>query len=277
MTGRVEGKVAFITGAARGQGRSHALRLAEEGADVIALDVCAPVETVGYPLGTEADLEETVALVEKFGRRCVPIQADVRDFDAVQAGLTRGVSELGHVDIVCANAGILTMGGAHEQSAEQWETMIGVNLTGVWHTVKAAMPALMEQGTGGSVIITSSLMGLKGSSWAVSYVAAKFGVVGMAKTLAHELAPYRVRVNTLHPTNVHTAMLDNDFILSQLAPEVAKPQWEDAGGTLSALNLWPIPAIETSDVSNAVLWLASDEARYVTGISLPIDLGGSAK
>lgn len=277
MAGRVEGKVAFITGAARGQGRSHAVRLAEEGADIIALDVCGPVETVGYPLGTEADLEETVNLVEKHGRRCVPVQADVRDFDAVQAGLDRGLSELGRVDIVCANAGILTMGGAHEQSSEQWETMIGVNLTGVWHTVKAAMPALMEQGTGGSVIITSSLMGLKGSSWAVGYVSAKFGVVGMARTLAHELAPHRVRVNTLHPTNVHTPMLDNDFILGQLAPETPNPRWEDAGEGLSALNLWPMPAIEMSDVSNAVLWLASEESRYVTGISLPIDLGGSAK
>lgn len=277
MAGRVEGKVAFITGAARGQGRSHALRLAEEGADIIALDVCGPVETVGYPLGTEADLEETVNLVEKHGRRCIPVQADVRDYEAVQAGLARGLSELGHVDIVCANAGILTMGGAHEQSSEQWETMIGVNLTGVWHTVKAAMPALMEQGTGGSVIITSSLMGLKGSAWAVGYVSAKFGVVGMARTLAHELAPHRVRVNTLHPTNVHTPMLDNDFILGQLAPETPNPRWEDAGESLSALNLWPMPAIETSDVSNAVLWLASEEARYVTGISLPVDLGGSAK
>lgn len=277
MAGRVKGKVAFITGAARGQGRSHALRLAEEGADIIALDICAPVETVGYPLGSEEDLKETVAEVEKLGRRCIPIQADVRDYDAVQAGLNRGVSELGHVDIVCANAGILTMGGAHEQTDEQWDTMIGVNLTGVWHTVKAAMPALMEQGTGGSVIITSSLMGLKASPWAVSYVAAKFGIVGMAKTLAHELAPHRVRVNTLHPTNVHTAMLDNEFILGQLAPEVTGPQWKDADSALSALNLWPIPAVEMSDVSNAVLWLASEEARYVTGISLPIDLGGSAK
>ena len=277
MAGRVEGKVAFITGAARGQGRSHALRLAEEGADIIALDVCAPVETVGYPLATEADLKETVALVEKFGRRCVPVTADVRDFDAVRAGLDEGLSELGHVDIVCANAGILTMGGAHEQSEEQWQTMIGVNLTGVWHTVKAAMPALMEQNTGGSVIITSSLMGLKGSAWAVGYVSAKFGVVGMSRTLAHELAPYRVRVNTVHPTNVHTPMLDNDFILPQLAPEVENPAWEDANEMLSSLNIWPMPAIEASDVSNAVLWLASEESRYVTGISLPVDLGGSAK
>ncbi|MEU1956698.1 mycofactocin-coupled SDR family oxidoreductase [Nocardia rhamnosiphila] len=277
MAGRVEGKVAFITGAARGQGRSHAVRLAEEGADIIALDICAPVPTVGYPLGTEDDLAETVAMVEKAGRRAVAVQADVRDFDAVKAGLERGVVELGRLDIVCANAGILTMGAAHEQSEEQWQTMLGVNLTGVWHTAKAAIPTFIEQGTGGSMILTSSLAGTKGMSWAIGYSAAKFGVVGIAKSLAVELAPYRIRVNTVTPTNVHTPMLDNDFIIRTLAPNVENPVWDDTSEQLSSLNVWPMPTIETRDVSNAVLWLASDEARYVTGISLPVDLGGSAK
>lgn len=277
MAGRVEGKVAFITGAARGQGRSHAVRLAEEGADIIALDYCSPVPTVEYPLGTEDDLAETVALVEKLGRRAVPVQADVRDFDAVKEGLDRGVAELGRLDIVCGNAGILTMGAAHEQSEEQWQTMLDVNLTGVWHTAKAAIPTLIDQGTGGSIILTSSLAGFKGAAWAISYCAAKFGVIGVTKSLAMELTPYRVRVNTILPTNVHTQMLDNDVILGQLAPDVEKPVWEDAGAALAALNAWPMAAIETEDVSNAVLWLASEEARYVTGVALPVDLGGTTK
>jgi (+)-trans-carveol dehydrogenase len=277
MAGRVEGKVAFITGAARGQGRSHAVRLAEEGADIIALDICAPVETVGYPLASDEDLAETVALVEKFGRRIVAVHADVRDFDALRTGLERGVHELGRLDIVVANAGILTMGAAHEQSEQQWQTMLDVNLTGVWHAVKAAIPTLIDQDTGGSMILTSSLMGLKGGSWAISYTAAKFGVVGMTKSLAIELAPHRIRVNTVNPTNVHTPMLDNEFIIKTLAPDIESPVWEDTSAFMSTMNAWPIPTIEAEDVSNAVLWLASDEARFVTGISLPVDLGASAK
>lgn len=277
MTQRFEGKVAFVTGAGRGQGRSHAVRFAEEGADVIVLDACAPIPEVGYPLATEDDLAETVQLVEKAGRRAVGVQADVRDFESVKAGVERGVAELGGLDIVCANAGILIMGAAHEQTEEQWQTMIGVNLTGVWHTVKAAIPTLIEQGRGGSIVITSSLMGLKGAAWAIGYVAAKFGVVGIGKSLAIELAPYRIRANVVHPTNVHSPMLDNDFIISQLAPDATNPTWEDARPALSALNLWPLPTVEISDVSNAVLWLASDEARYITGISLPVDLGATTK
>lgn len=277
MSGRLEGQVAFITGAARGQGRSHAVRLAEEGADIIAVDICRPVETVGYPLGTPDDLAETVELIEKLGRRVVAVEADVRDFDALKVGLETGVAELGRLDVVVANAGILTMGAAHEQSEEQWGTMLDVNLTGVWHTVKAAIPTLIDQGTGGSMILTSSLMGLKGGSWAIGYTAAKFGVVGITKSLAIELAPYRIRVNTVHPTNVHTPMLDNDFIIKTLVPDAANPTWEDTSEFLSAMNAWPLPTVEAQDVSNAVLFLASAEARFVTGISLPIDLGASAK
>ncbi|KAA0120925.1 mycofactocin-coupled SDR family oxidoreductase [Mycolicibacterium sp. P9-22] len=277
MSGRLEGQVAFITGAARGQGRAHAVRLAEEGADIIAVDICAPVETVGYPMSSADDLAETVALVEKFGGRAVAFETDVRDFDALTADLKQGVAELGRLDIVVANAGILTMGAAHEQSEEQWSTMLDVNLTGVWHTVKAAIPILIDQGTGGSMILTSSLMGLKGGSWAISYAAAKFGVVGITKSLAIELAPHRIRVNTVHPTNVHTPMLDNDFIIRTLAPDVTDPTWADTSEFLSSMNAWPLPTIEAQDVSNAVLFLASEESRFVTGISLPIDLGATAK
>ncbi|GAA4554487.1 mycofactocin-coupled SDR family oxidoreductase [Pseudonocardia xishanensis] len=277
MTGRVEGKVALITGAARGQGRSHALRLAEEGADIIAVDVCAPIETVNYDPATPADLEETVRLVEKLDRRIVATQADVRDFDALQAAVDRGVSELGRLDIVLANAGIATYGPAAEQSEQQWETMIGINLTGVWHTAKAAIPTMTAQGSGGSIVITSSLAGIKGFPNSVSYSAAKFGVVGIARTLAHELAPHAIRVNTVHPTNVHTTMLDNPGIYKLFRPDLDNPTFEDAKDVYSVMNLMPLPWVETIDISNAILWLASDEARYVTGISLPVDLGASAK
>jgi len=277
MTGRVEGKVAFITGAARGQGRSHAVRLAEEGADIIAVDLCGSVPTIEYPLGTDEDLQETAALVEKFGRKVFTAQADVRDFGSLESALNAGVAELGHVDIVCANAGVLSMGAAHEQSEEQWQQMIGVNLTGVWHTAKAAIPHMIEQGTGGSLILTSSLMGLKGASWTIGYVAAKFGVVGLGRALAHELAPHRIRANVIHPTNIQTPMLDNEHIISSFRQDLPSPTFSDMDDMLSAMNIWPMPCVEASDVSNAVLWLASDEARYVTGISLPVDLGASAK
>lgn len=277
MTGRVDGKVAFITGAARGQGRSHAVRLAEEGADIIAVDICRPVETVGYAMSTPDDLARTAELVEKLGRRVVTVEADVRDFAALSDAVQRGVGELGRLDIVCANAGILIMGPAHEQTEEQWRTMIDVNLTGVWHTTKAATPTLIEQGSGGSVIITSSLMGFKGGRGAVGYSAAKFGLVGLAKTLAHELAPYQIRVNTIHPTNVQTPMLDNEMARRAFRPDLENPTFEDVKDAFSVVNLWRLPWVQPIDVSNAVLYLASDDARYVTGIAMPIDLGASAK
>ncbi|KAA9164049.1 mycofactocin-coupled SDR family oxidoreductase [Amycolatopsis acidicola] len=277
MPGRVEGKVAFITGAARGQGRSHALRLAEEGADVIAVDICSPVATVGYPGATPDDLDETAKLVQKLGRRVVAVQADVREQGALDDAVRRGVAELGRLDIVCANAGILTMALTHEQSEEQWQTMLDVNLTGVWHTVKAAIPVLIDQGHGGSIIITSSMAGLKGTPNCSSYTAAKFGVVGLAKTLAHELAPHRIRVNTVHPTNVETTMVDNALVRSIFRPDLEQPTAEDAKDVYASINIWPEPWIQPVDVSNAVLYLASDEARYTTGIALPVDLGATAK
>jgi len=276
MPGQLEGKVAFITGAARGQGRSHALRLAEEGADIIAIDICGPVPTiVGYPPSTPDDLAETVAQVEKLDRRIVATQADVRDFDALSAAVQRGVAELGRLDIVVGNAGVLSMGLAHEQTDEQWMTMLDVNLTGVWRTAKAAIPTLMEQGTGGSIILTSSLGGLKGYAGASSYNCAKFGVTGLAQSLAKELAPYRVRVNSIHPTNVRTDMLDNAMVRAAFRPDLEDPTFEDAVDAYASMNVWPLPWVEPRDISNAVLWLASDASRYVTGIALPVDLGGS--
>src|SRR5215207_851002 len=210
VMGRVEGKVAFITGAARGQGRSHALRLAEEGADIIAVDVCRPLETVPYELPTPDDLAETGKLVEDLDRRIVTRQADVRDLSQLQRVVQEGVSELGHIDIVCANAGIASLAPALEMEEQVWQEMIDVNLTGVWKTIRAAVPPMVERRQGGSVIITSSVAGLLGFGNLAHYVAAKHGVVGLMRTLAQELAPHMIRVNTINPTTVNTPMVMNN-------------------------------------------------------------------
>jgi SDR family mycofactocin-dependent oxidoreductase len=205
MTGRVEGKVAFITGAARGQGRSHAIRLAEEGADIIAVDICRDYPTVGYALATEADLAETVKAVEALDRRIVATQADVRDFAALKAAVDDGAAQLGRLDIVCANAGICTVQSWDEVTPAVWQDTLDTNLTGVWNTMTAAAPHLIAAG-GGSIICTSSTAGIKGLPFLAPYVAAKHGVVGIARTMANELARHQIRVNTVHPTGVDTPM-----------------------------------------------------------------------
>ena len=271
--GRVEGKVAFITGAARGQGRSHALRLAEEGADIIAVDICRPVETAPYEMATPDDLAETAKLVEDFDRRIVSRQADVRDLGQLQAVVQEGVSELGHIDIVCANAGIASFAPALEMDELTWQEMIDINLTGVWKTIRAAVPPMVERGQGGAVIITSSVAGLFGFPNLSSYVAAKHGVVGLMRTLAQELAPHMIRVNTVNPTTVNTPMVMQDAFYRLVRPDLDNPGRDDTAEAFTGLNALPVPWIESIDVSNAVLWLASDEARYVTGVALPVDAG----
>jgi SDR family mycofactocin-dependent oxidoreductase len=265
MTGRLEGKVALVSGAARGQGRSHAVSLAQEGADIIAFDICRQLDTVRYPLAVPEDLAETVALVEEHDRRIVAGEADVRDSAAVQALVDEGVREFGRLDVVCANAGI---GGMVENTwtitEEEWEEMIAVDLTGVWKTVKAAVPAMIQAGNRGSIVITSSAAGLKGLTGAAHYVSAKHGLVGLMRTLANELAPHFIRVNTVHPTGVNTPMIMNDYMADALA---------GADGPINLRNALPVEVIEPVDVSNAVVWLASEEARYVTGVTLPVDAG----
>ena len=276
MAGRVEGKVAFITGAARGQGRSHALRLAEEGADIIAVDIAEDIASVRrfYPGATEADLAETVKEVEALDRRIVATKADVRDYAALKAALDEGVAQLGRLDIVSANAGIFIFGEqTHLVSEGDWQDVIDINLTGVWHTAKAAVPHLIEQGTGGSIIITSSAAGLKGTPNVAQYTASKHAVVGLMRTLALELAPHMIRVNSVHPTGVDTIMIQNDATRKLFLPGVADPTREQAAEAFQATNVLPVPWVEPRDVSNAVLWLASDEARYVTGVTLPVDAG----
>ncbi|WP_103663377.1 mycofactocin-coupled SDR family oxidoreductase [Microbacterium sp. CJ77] len=276
--GRLDGKVAFITGAARGQGRSHAIRMAQEGADIIAVDISRQIETVPYGMATADDLAETVRQVEALDRRIVASEADVRDYDALSSAVDEGVAQLGRLDIVSANAGIFSSATADELTDTAWDDMIGVNLTGVWHTAKAAIPHLRAAG-GGSMILTSSTAGIKGFPNFVHYVAAKHGVVGIMRTLALELAPDFIRVNSVHPTSVDTDMIQNDSLYALFAPDlpVEERTRETLGGRFQSLNALPIPWVEPVDISNAVLWLASDESRYVTGIMLPVDAGSTQK
>jgi SDR family mycofactocin-dependent oxidoreductase len=277
MTGRVEGKVAFITGAARGQGRSHAVRLAQEGADIVAVDACAPISSVDkYPLATKEDLDDTVAAVEALGRRIVARVADVRDADGLGGALEEGVSELGGLDIVVANAGIASYGMSWELTEEMWQQMLDVNLTGVWHTAKAAVPHLISRG-GGSMVFTSSIGGLKGIMQVAHYVSAKHGIVGLMRTMANELAGHRIRVNTVHPTNVDTDMIQNPGTWGMFAPGDPEPTRDKAMPGFMSLNALPVPWIESIDISNAVLFLASDEARFITGVTLPVDAGAAVK
>jgi SDR family mycofactocin-dependent oxidoreductase len=272
VAGKLEGKVAFITGAARGQGRSHAIRLAAEGANIIAVDLCAQIDSVAYPMATPDDLAETVKEVEALDRRIVARQADVRDEAGLRAAFEAGVAELGPVDIVLANAGIAPMALGTEPP-EAWQDVIDVNLTGVFNTVEIAIPSMIERGQGGAIVLTSSTAGINGiggpSRGGLGYTASKHGVVGLMRSYANSLAPYRIRVNSVHPTGVNTPMVVNDAMQQFLASD---PSLSDA-----MANALPIDMVEPVDISNAILWLVSDDARYVTGVTLPVDAGFTNK
>ena len=267
--GRVEGKVAFVTGAARGQGRSHAIRLAEEGADIIAVDVPGDYESVGYPMGTEAELADTVKAVEALDRRIVAARADVRDLAALRSAVDDGVAQLGRLDVVCANAGICTVQTWDEVTPQVWQDTLDTNLTGVWNTFVVSVPHLIAAG-GGSIIATSSTAGIKGLPFLAPYVAAKHGVVGISRTMANELAKHRIRVNTVHPTGVDTPMVAG---LGGLDPILNKDP--ELGPIF--MNTYPVEMVDARDISNAVLWLASDESRYVTGLELTVDAGNTIR
>ncbi|GLZ45860.1 3-ketoacyl-ACP reductase [Actinomycetospora sp. NBRC 106375] len=273
--GQLDGKVAFITGAARGQGRSHALRLAQEGADIIGVDLCEQVDTVQYAGATPEDLAETAKRVEDLDRRIVTRQADVRDHRALSDAFEAGIAELGRVDIILANAGIANqVGGEPEDEFLGWQTVIDINLTGVYNTVKIAAPRMIEQGDGGAIVLTSSTQGLSGrggdGGGAMSgYAAAKHGVVGLMRTFAHWLAPHSIRVNTVHPTGVNTPMVVNPQLEAWMA---ANPEKGDA-----LTNLMPVEMVEPVDISNAILYLVSDAGRYVSGVTLPVDAGFCVK
>ena len=264
--GVLEGKVAFITGAARGKGRSHAVRLAQEGADIIAVDIAAQIDSVPYPLATPEELAETVSQVEALDRRIHAVQADVRDRAALQAAFDDGVALLGGVDIVLANAGIAPM--SMHPSPQEWYDVIDVNLTGVYNTVEVAKDALIARG-GGAIVLTSSTAGLAGiggsAPGGLGYTAAKHGVVGLMRSYANQLAQHSIRVNTIHPTGVNTPMVVNDAMQEFLQSD---PQLSNA-----MANARPVPMLEAVDLSNAILFLVSDAGRYVTGVTLPVDAG----
>jgi SDR family mycofactocin-dependent oxidoreductase len=273
MAGRVEGKVAFITGAARNQGRSHAVRLAREGADIIAVDLAAPVDTIRmYPPATPDDLAETVREVEKLDRRIVATQADVRDPAALRAALYDGVAQLGKLDIVLANAGVFEIQPSLELTDDAWQEMIDINLTGVWNTCRVALPHLIENG-GGSIVLTSSTAGLKGTANTIHYTAAKHGVVGIMRTLANEFGKQSIRVNTVHPTGVDTVMIQNEKTWGLFTPDDPEPTREKFAELFETLHPLPVPYVQPIDISNAILFLVSDEARYITGVTLPVDAG----
>jgi (+)-trans-carveol dehydrogenase len=276
--GRVEGKVAFITGAARGQGRSHAVRLAQEGADIIAIDICKPIEGVPIAPSTPEDLAETADLVKGQNRRIVTAEVDVRDYDALKAAVDSGVEQLGRLDIIVANAGIGNGGATLDKTSERdWTDMIDVNLAGVWKTVKAGVPHVLAGGRGGSIILTSSVGGLKAYPHTGHYVAAKHGVVGLMRTFAVELGQHMIRVNSVHPTNVNTPLFMNDGTMRLFRPDLKNPGPDDMAPVAQMMHVLPIGWVEPEDISNAVLFLASDESRYITGVTLPIDAGSCLK
>jgi SDR family mycofactocin-dependent oxidoreductase len=281
MAGRAEGKVVLITGAARGQGRSHAVRLAQEGADIIAVDIAAPIASVTpdfYEAATPDDLAETVRQVEALDRRIVAKQADVRDIEALTAAVDEGVAQLGRLDSVVANAGIFTFGTeTHEVPEQSWQDLMDVNLTGVWHTVKAATPHLLEAGAGSSVTIISSLAGFKGLANIAAYTTTKHGVVGLMKVLANELGQHGIRVNTIHPNAIDTPMVKNETTYRLFRPDLEHPTLEDAEPAFGGLNPFGIGFIDPVEVSHAVLFLTSDEARYISGTQLSVDAGAAVQ
>lgn len=270
--GTLDGKVAFITGVARGQGRSHALRLATEGADIIGVDICADIASSGYAMASREELDETVRLVEAAGGKMVGSVADVRDFHQLKTALDAGVEHFGRLDIVCANAGIATMAFGEltiDEELDQWNDVLNVNLVGAFHTVKAAIPHLISGERGGSIVLTSSTAGLRGfggmQGGGLGYAASKHGIVGLMRTLANALAPHNIRVNTVHPTGVNTMMAVNPAITAFLE--------NYPGGGPHLQNPLPVEMLEPEDISAAIAYLVSDQAKYVTGVTFPVDAG----
>ncbi|OBK15576.1 mycofactocin-coupled SDR family oxidoreductase [Mycobacterium asiaticum] len=268
--GELDDAVAVITGAARGQGRSHAIALAEQGADIIAVDICADIDEIPYALGTRANLDKTVRLVEETGRRAVPVVADVRDLGQLQAGVQTGIDELGEIDIVIANAGVVAMGDTQTDSEPVFNTIVDINLKGVWHTLLSTVPSIIRKGRGGSVVLISSSQGLTGrggdgSAAMFAYAASKHAVVGLMRSAANAYGPHKIRVNSIHPGGVATPMIINDFVINRMT--------ENPNPAVTQTLLPDVPLVEAQDVTAAVLWLVSPGARYVTGVSIPVDAG----
>lgn len=272
--GKLSGKVALVTGAARGQGQSHAVRMAAEGADIIAIDLCANIDTVPYPLASEVDLEATAKLVRDHGRRVVTRIADVRDYEALELAINEGVRELGGLDVVVANAGVQSFATAKDLPLAEWRDVVDVNLTGSYYTARAAIPHLLERASGGSIILISSALALRAMLNLPHYIASKAGVIGLMRALALELGPQSIRVNSIHPSVVDTEMVQNNVTYALFRPDLADPTRDDLAIPSAMLHLMPTPWVDREDVTNAVVFLASDEARFVTGQELKVD-GGS--
>ena len=273
--GMLDGKVAVITGGARGQGRSHALTLAREGASIVICDIAAQMETVPYAMSTEADMAETVRMVEDLDRRCVAVKADVRDLDQMKGVAEKAVAEFGKIDILLANAGIFSFGTIAEMSSAMWQEMIDVNLTGVFNAFQAVLPHMIKQGYG-RIVATSSMAGRMGSPNIGHYAAAKWGVIGLVKSAALEVAAHGITVNAVCPTTVKTDMILNDAAYRLFRPDLENPTLEDAKGSFQAMNPIPTPWVEAEDISNAILFLVSDEARYVSGTTIHVGAGLNA-
>jgi SDR family mycofactocin-dependent oxidoreductase len=268
--GRLSGRVALVTGAARGQGRAHAVALAHEGADLIICDICAGFESTAYPGTVPADLGETVELVQKEGQRVVSRQVDVRDFGALASLVSDGVRELGRLDVVVANAGIDSAAFSWEITEQQWDEVMDTNLKGVWHTAKAAIPTMISQGWGGSIILISSTGGRKGLPFKAHYTAAKHGVVGLCRVMAMELGEYDIRVNTVHPAGVDTMMVTDPHLQELIASKA-----ETLGPVF--MNSLPTIFMQPDDISRYVVFLASDESRYSTGAQFVVDMGNTSR
>ncbi len=271
--GQLDGQVAFITGLARGQGRSHALTLANEGADIIGLDLCGEIDSTTYPGSTPADLEETERLIKETGRRAVLSQADVRDYGQVAAAFARGLQQLGRVDIVVPNAGICAGGKTWEIATDAWREMVDINLTGAWHAVKASVPTLISQGQGGSVVFIGSTEALKGAENMSSYAASKHAITGLMTCLARELGQYNIRVNSVNPTCVDTNMIQNPYVWGLFQPDNSNPTRESVEDAFTSTHILPVPWMEPVDVSRSILYLVGESGRYVTASTLTIDAG----
>jgi SDR family mycofactocin-dependent oxidoreductase len=270
---RLEGKIALITGAARGMGRSHAVRLAQEGAAVVATDICRDVDSASTGLASREDLDTTARLVEEAGGSVVTIEADVRDLAALEGAAATAVERFGGLDVVCANAAIASFGPSWELTETAWQDVLDVNLTGSWHTAKACIPVMIDAGRGGSIVFVNSVNGLKSGPGISHYAASKHGVVGLMRSLASEVGRFGIRVNSVHPTMVGTAMTVNEAAFQRYLPGVSDPTLEDMERVMAGRHALDVSMVEAVDISNAVLWLASDEARYVTGVTLPVDAG----
>ena len=268
--GELDNKVALVTGAARGQGRSHCVALAEAGADIIAIDICADIDSIPYPLASKEDLDETARLVVEKGRRISTYATDVRQLADLEAAVADGVGQLGEIDIVVANAGVVALGVTDPKNEQVYRDIVETNLFGAWNTIAATVPSIIRKGVGGSIVLTSSVQGLigrggDGSAAVFAYAASKHGLVGLMHSAANAYAAHSIRVNTVHPTGVATPMIMNDYMAQMHA--------EGRSSEAMAGNLLPVPWVEAEDVSNAVMWLVSDKAKFITGVALPVDAG----